>query len=115
MSRELRSCRAGWRAVKEAAFGPGSDADRVREVRRAVGDNLDHAAGSQARWYDLIRHADPSGVSGTGRVAEVAEFEDGTTVLRWLSGTPSTVVYDSLEHAVMIHGHGGSTTLQPRR
>lgn len=109
MARELRSCRAGWNEVKNAVYGDfKSDADRLAEIRRVLGDNLDHVSPS-ARWYDVVRYNDSSGVSGTGRVAEVAEFEDGTAVMRWLSDTASTAVYDSLDDLVRIHGHGGST------
>lgn len=114
ISHELRECRSGWHKLKEIMFGPGTDADKLADVRRVLGDNLQHATSTTSRWYDLVRHDDPTGVSGTGRVAEIAEFEDGTTVLRWLSGTPSTVVYDSLDHVVRIHGHGGSTEVVPR-
>lgn len=117
MSKELRDCRAGWRAIKDAIYGDENqtDADRLAAIRKILGDNLLHAAGNVSGWHDLVRHHDPTGVSGTGRVAEIAEFEDGTTVLRWLSGTPSTVVYDRIEDVVRIHGHGGSTEVIPRR
>lgn len=117
MSKELRDCRAGWRRLKEIIFGsehPG-DADKLAAIKAVLGENLEHATGNVSRWHDLVRHHDPTGVSGTGRVAEIAEFEDGTTVLRWLSGTPSTVVYDRIEDVVRIHGHGGSTEVVPRR
>lgn len=116
MSKELRDCRAGWRAIKEALYGGEhqSDADRLTAIREVLGANLPHAVGNVSGWFDLVRNVDPTGVSGTGRVAEVAEFEDGTAVLRWLSGTPSTVVYDRIEDVVKIHGHGGSTELVPR-
>jgi len=114
ISHELRECRNGWRKLKEVMFGEGTDADKMADVRRILGNNLQHATSTPSRWYDLVRYDDPTGVSGTGRVAEIAEFEDGTTVLRWLSGTPSTVIYDSLDHVVRIHGHGGSTEVVPR-
>lgn len=115
LSGELRGCRAGWHRLKEVMFGDEhpADADKLAALREVLGDNLKHATAG-ARWYDLVRHNDPTGVSGTGRVAEVAEFEDGTTVLRWLSGVPSTVVYGSIDHVTRIHGHGGSTELRPR-
>lgn len=113
ISNELRRCRGDWHRLKDAVFGEGTDADKLAQIQRILGNNLEHAV-STSKWYDLIRHHDPSKVSGTGRVAEIAEFEDGTTVLRWLSGTPSTTVYDSLEHVVRIHGHGGSTEVVPR-
>ena len=36
------------------------------------------------RAYYLRRNEDLSGMSGTGRVAEVAVFDDGTAVIRWI-------------------------------
>lgn len=111
---DLSRCRTGWRQLKEIVFGTGTDADKLADIQQLLGRNLRNAVQTGGRWYDLIRHQDATGVSGTGRVAEVAEFEDGTAVLRWLSGTPSTVVYESLEHVTRIHGHGGSTEVRPR-
>lgn len=117
ISKDLRDCRAGWRRLKEIAYGDDhpTDADKLAAVMQLLGQNLGHATGNVSGWYDLIRRHDPTGVSGTGRVAEIAEFEDGTTVLRWLSGTPSTVVYGRIEDVVRIHGHGGSTEVVPRK
>lgn len=59
--------------------------------------------------YLLVRAEDVSGVSGTGPVAEAVVFSDGICVLRWLRAGGSTAVYDSLDAAVRIHGHGGAT------
>lgn len=116
LAKELRECRAQWRALKDAAYAPDHTTarDQVAAMLRVLNGNLERAAGDVSGWFDLIRHHDVSDVSGTGRVAEIAEFEDGTAVLRWLSGTPSTVVYESLDHVVRIHGHGGATELVPR-
>lgn len=69
------------------------------------------------RRFVLIRDADITGISGTGIVAEGIEFSDGTTVMRWLeAGTarpehvrPTTVVHESVESVVGLHGHGGAT------
>lgn len=57
----------------------------------------------------LQREMDVSGVSGTGRVAELALFSDGCVALHWMSEHPSTTLYASLEDAILIHGHDGST------
>ena len=64
------------------------------------------------RRFQLHRHADVSGVSGTGVVAEGVAFTDGTTVIRWLSDTPSTVLWPSIDAAMRVHGHGGATELR---
>jgi hypothetical protein len=61
--------------------------------------------------YKLIRHRDPSGVSGLGEVAEAVEFTNGKVVVGWKikMDVPSLVVYDCLDHAIAIHGHNGDT------
>ena len=48
-------------------------------------------------------------------VAQVAVFEDGSAVLRWLknrntAGVSSTVCYDSIRDLVWVHGHGDRKT-----
>lgn len=61
--------------------------------------------------YELVRDADISGISGTGRVGDVVVFPNGKVVVAW--DTPAkistVVIYDSLEDAIKIHGHNGAT------
>jgi hypothetical protein len=57
----------------------------------------------------LDRDVDSSGVSGTGMVAELVEFTDGTVVLRWLGPLSSTAMHASLANLSAIHGHRGDT------
>jgi hypothetical protein len=70
------------------------------------------------RRFELHRHHDVTGASGTGRVAVGALFEDGTAVTHWLTETRSTVVWHttSTSEAVAalerIHGHGGHTEIR---
>ena len=67
------------------------------------------------RLFRLIRNEDISGVSGTGYVAEVVEFDSGKVALSFLlhtAGVPNVIVYDSLEDVIKIHGHGGATVLE---
>lgn len=61
--------------------------------------------------FGLFRHQDVTGVSGTGTVAYGVQFADGTVVIRWLGENPSTVVWESLDAAMRIHGHDGRTRL----
>ncbi|MFG3439874.1 hypothetical protein ACGF0J_21725 [Nonomuraea sp. NPDC047897] len=61
------------------------------------------------RRFVLRRDADPSGVSGTGNVADGVEWPDGSVTVRWRGDRPSTVCWVSLDDAIAIHGHGGST------
>lgn len=60
--------------------------------------------------FYLLRVEDPSGVSGTGLVAEGVVFTNGKVALSFLSSdVKSIVTYDSIEDAEKIHGHGGLT------
>jgi len=59
------------------------------------------------RRFSLERTVDVSGVSGTGTVAVGVEFEDGKVAIRWMGKTPSTVLWDSIDDAIAVHGHGG--------
>ena len=63
------------------------------------------------RRFYLERSKDVSGVSGVGRVAEGVEFSDGKVAIRWPTEYGSTVVWDSIEHAEKVHGHGGLTKI----
>lgn len=65
----------------------------------------------EPRLFKLMRSHDPSKVSGTGLVAEGVEFSDGVVALRWLSGHPTTTIYNCIEDVVLIHGHGGASRI----
>lgn len=65
------------------------------------------------RRFRLMRHEDPSGVSGTGIVAHGVQFPDGTAAVHWPGAYASTTVWPGgVDHVRAIHGHGGSTELQ---
>ena len=55
------------------------------------------------RVFTIIRQADESGVSGTGRVLDGIVFDDGTTVVRWRTATASTAIYKTYEDFYYIH------------
>lgn len=57
------------------------------------------------------RQTDVSGTSGTGAIVEGVQFSDGRVVIRWLTYLSSLAIYNSIEEAVAIHGHDGSTDL----
>ena len=70
------------------------------------------------KTYYLRRDEDVSGNSGCGRVAQVAEFDDGTAVLHWnlganQSGVASTEVFASITDLLRVHGHNGRSVLEP--
>lgn len=64
------------------------------------------------RLFRLMRQADPTGVSGTGVVAEGVQFTDGTAVLHWRGEYASTVIWKSVDHAMHVHGHDGATRVE---
>jgi hypothetical protein len=65
------------------------------------------------RCFQLLRHVDVSGVSGTGVVAEGVEWTDGTVALHWGGRYPTTTVWqDGIDALLTIHGHNGATTIQ---
>lgn len=61
------------------------------------------------RLFQLQRDEDPTGISGTGVVADGVEFGDGTVVIRWRGERPSTVVWEDISAAEAVHGHVGAT------
>jgi len=63
------------------------------------------------RRFHLLRDEDESGVSGTGKVAEGLEFEDGAIVMQWLSHKPSITIFRNAKHLRDIHGHQGKTKI----
>lgn len=63
------------------------------------------------RTFKLVRREDVSGVSGTGVVAEGAQFSHGEVVMCWLRDHRSLGVYPTIQELENIHGHGGVTTV----
>lgn len=59
----------------------------------------------------LRRHVDISNVSGTGDVAELAEFSDGAVAVRWHGDHPSTACWNDIRDVEFIHGHKGATEI----
>ena len=59
------------------------------------------------KTFEVIRQADQSGVSGTGKVAEGVIFEGGFCVLRWCTkhGPNSFAFYGSFADFLQVHGH----------
>lgn len=67
--------------------------------------------------YDVVRKTDQTGVSGTGRVAQLCVFEDESACTRWLTGRDSTVAWAKVEDAIHVHlgAHPDATELKPVR
>jgi hypothetical protein len=66
-----------------------------------------------ARRFELQRHVDETGVSGTGVVAEGVLFSNGVVALQWTSEFPTSVVFHQrgMESVEAVHGHSGSTEI----
>ncbi|GAA0621686.1 hypothetical protein GCM10009534_66230 [Kribbella sandramycini] len=65
----------------------------------------------QARLFRLVRHADASGLRGTGTLAEGVEWADGSVALRWRGPWPSTSTWDGLDPLLAAHAADGRTQL----
>ncbi|WP_350274758.1 hypothetical protein [Kribbella sp. HUAS MG21] len=88
----------------------GRTATLVRGTQRR---HLRVARKSGPRCFQLVRHYDHSGVSGTGIVAEGVEWSDGTVALRWGGQYPTTTVWqDGIDALLAVHGHNGATTIR---
>lgn len=59
----------------------------------------------------LERHVDVSGVSGTGKVAELCVASDGRVAVFWPEPNDSVAVWSSLEKVREVHGHQGNTEI----
>lgn len=81
----------------------------ARRKAAAVTENNDGR--DLPRRFLLERHADPSGLSGTGVVAEGVEFTDGSVTMRWVSRWPTSTVFHGhgIESVQAVHGHAGQT------
>lgn len=63
----------------------------------------------KARRFYLLRKEDVSGVSGTGKVAEGVEFENGMCALSFSSSYQHVNTYANLRAVEEVHGHEGRT------
>ena len=59
------------------------------------------------RRFYLKRDEDVNGVSGTGRVADGVEFDNGLVSITWKSEYPSITVFQSITVVEKIHTHKG--------
>ena len=64
------------------------------------------------RRFQLYRIDDPTGVSGTGIVAEGVHFRNNKVALTWLRGATSISIWDSMRDMVQVHGHDGATRVR---
>jgi hypothetical protein len=98
-----------WELLDTIEFGPEADAairERIQELNTMV------VSSGLMRRFVLDRVTDISGVSGTGVVAHGCHFvKSGKVAICWDTATISWSLYDSLDDAIAVHGHGGATTV----
>jgi hypothetical protein len=65
-----------------------------------------------AKVFYLVRIEDPSGVAGTGIVAEGVQWSQGDAHVKWLSDYPCVQWWPKgWHHTNVIHTHGGKTKI----
>lgn len=96
--------------------GAGETPTATSAVTRDPAAPADQVAGAPApslpRLFELYRHQDITGLSGTGTVAWGTLWPDGKVSLRWATEFPSTVHWDGLSPLLAVHGHNGATVLR---
>jgi hypothetical protein len=66
-------------------------------------------AGDAVKRFELVRHEDITGVTGTGVVAEGVQWSNGQVTVCWRGEHSSIVIWPSMEDAMAIHGYDGAT------
>jgi hypothetical protein len=74
--------------------------------------NARRPAVPELRIFHLVRRDDPTGISGTGCVAEGVVFSSGWVAMTWLSDMPTMTFYASVAQLEAIHGHHGTTSVE---
>ena len=64
-------------------------------------------ASSPLRRFFVLRHRDPSGIAGLGRIVEGVIFPCGKTVLKWRLPTSSLVIFENFTefHEIYLKAH----------
>ena len=63
------------------------------------------------RLFELVRHVDVTGQSGTGPIVWGVLWPDGTVSIRWRGVFPSFANWNGLSPLMAVHGHQGATEL----
>lgn len=99
-----------WDCVADLLAHPTMWGEQPRIVW--LDEEFAHMVSSTNRRFVLQRDIDETGVSGTGRVAEGLQFEDGRATMRWcVNPARSTTTYDNTTELITIHGHDGKTKI----
>lgn len=111
-----------WRSWEQ--YGERSD-ERVQSaiVPWFGEDNESDESERATRRFELVRHEDNTGTSGTGVVAVGVEYPDGAVHMQWLNdrnddlntssnGVAFKPAPDGIEATREIHGHEGRTEVR---
>lgn len=60
------------------------------------------------KQFYILREEDPSGVSGTGIIAQGVIFPSGKVVMEWCTTHTSIGIYESIDKIQMVHAHKGT-------
>lgn len=64
-----------------------------------------------AQRFWLERDVDPTGISGTGKVADGVVFPDGSVAVRWRGETKTTTLHEDIGSVERVHCHAGMTRI----
>lgn len=68
---------------------------------------------TELRRFVIVRDKDPSGVTGTGTVADGVAWPDGWLAVQWhRSASTVPALFQSMAHLLAIHGHHGATHIR---
>lgn len=91
-------------------FGANGRTKFYPERDRFTGAVIEPEAPTQ--HFVVWRHADKTGVSGTGLVAYGWDRTDGRALVRWLGEHRTETLHEGgMESVDAIHGHGGATSI----
>ncbi len=63
------------------------------------------------KTFIFERKEDETGISGTGIVAEGVVFDNGKTVVSWLTKYPTISIYENISDALFLHGQPAKQNL----
>ena len=81
--------------VKDAKKKKGPEEPKALEIRTGL------------RRFVLVRDDDPTGMSGTGVVAEGVQFTKGDVAMTWKSEFNSVTVFPNITTVEALHTHMG--------
>lgn len=59
--------------------------------------------GAKPRVFQVIRHKDGKGISGTGLIIDGVVLSSGKVIIEWHSGNRSVSIFDSLNSFLAVH------------